>query len=142
MPALLHRWRIHPHEVTMRAPRPVALVALGASLGILSLTPAAAQAQDEPLSGILPDLILREIILQRGTIGPPHIAHFSPIEGNDANNPAVGIVQAFNNQLATQFATFPLGSSTGGLTYVFDESLGTLRRASASFGPLFAERAL
>jgi outer membrane putative beta-barrel porin/alpha-amylase len=126
----------------MRGRRPAALVAIGASIGILSLTPVAAQTQDESLSGILPELILREIILQRGQIGPPHIAHFSPIEGNDANNPAVGIVQAFNNQLATQFATFPLGSSTGGLTYVFDESLGTLRRGSASFGPLFAERAL
>jgi len=44
--------------------------------------------------------------------------------------------------MATQFATFPLGSSTGGLTYVFDESVGTFRRGSASFGPLFAERAL
>jgi hypothetical protein len=44
--------------------------------------------------------------------------------------------------MATQFSTFPLGSSTGGITYVFDESVGTLRRGSASFGPLFAERAL
>src|SRR5262245_64239928 len=125
-----------------RRMRPTAAVVIVASIGILGLSPASAHAQDPPLAGILPDLILREIILQRGMLGPPHIAHFSPIEGNDANNPAVGIVQAFNNQLATQFATFPLGSSTGGLTYVFDESLGTLRRASASFGPLFAERAL
>jgi hypothetical protein len=45
-------------------------------------------------------------------------------------------------QMATQVSTFPLGSSTGGLTYVFDESIGTFRRGSASFGPLFAERAL
>ena len=126
----------------MRGGRPAAIVAIGGSIGILGLTPSSAQAQDGPLAGILPELILHEIILQRGLLGPPHIAHFSPIEGNDTNNPAVGIVQAFNNQLATQFATFPLGSSTGGLTYVFDESLGTLRRGSASFGPLFAERAL
>ena len=121
---------------------PAATVAIAASIGILGLTPPSAQAQDGPLAGILPELILHEIILLQGRLGPPHIAHFSPIEGNDANNPAVGIVQAFTNQLATQFATFPLGSSTGGLTYVFDESLGTLRRSSASFGPLFGERAL
>jgi hypothetical protein len=44
--------------------------------------------------------------------------------------------------MATQFSTFPLGSSSGGMTYVFDESVGTFRRGSASFGPLFAERAL
>jgi hypothetical protein len=44
--------------------------------------------------------------------------------------------------MATQFSTFPLGSSSGGMTYVFDESVGTFRRGSASFGPLFAERAI
>ena len=74
-------------------------------------------------------------------MGPPHQAHFSPLT-NELNNPVVGIVQGFNSQMATQFSTFPLGSSTGGLTYVFDESVGTFRRGSASFGPLFAERAL
>ena len=126
----------------MRGRRVSAFVAIGASVGILLLTTAPAHAQDVPLAGILPDLVLREIILLPGLLPPSHVAHFSPIERNDANNPAVGIVQAFNNQLATPFATFPLGSSTGGLTYVFDESLGTLRRGSASFGPLFAERAL
>jgi hypothetical protein len=121
--------------------RPAAIVAIGVSIGILGLTPAPAHAQDA-LAQILPELILRDIILLPGMVGPAHVAHFSPLERNDANNPAVGIVHAFNNQLATQFATFPLGSSTGGLTYVFDETLGTLRRGSASFGPLFAERAL
>ena len=126
----------------MRGRTVSALATIGASIGILLLTPAPAHPQDVPLAGILPDLVLREIILLPGMLGPSHVAHFSPIERNDANNPAVGIVQAFNNQLATQFATFPLGSSTGGLTYVFDDSLGTLRRGSASFGPLFAERAL
>ena len=119
-----------------------AIVAMAVWIGLLGLTPVSAQAQEGPLAGLLPELILRDIILLPGMLGPVHIAHFSPIEVHDVNNPAVGIVQAFNNQLATQFATFPLGSSTGGLTYVFDESLGTLRRGSASFGPLFAERAL
>ena len=80
-------------------------------------------------------------MLQRGTAGPPHQAHFSPLT-NELTNPVVGIVQSFNTQMATQFATFPLGSSAGGLTYVFDESVGTFRRGSASFGSLFAERAL
>ena len=108
----------------------------------LSSTRVAAQAQDDlPLSEVLPNLVLAEIVLQRGSIGPPHQAHFTPLT-NDLNNPVVAIVQGFNTQMATQFATFPLGSSTGGLTYVFDESLGTFRRGSPSFGPLFAERAL
>ena len=106
-----------------------------------------ARAQQVPLAQVLPDLILREIVLQSPVAGLPtgtlsHVAHFSPIEANEPNNPAVGIVHAFNGQMATQFSTFPLGSSTGGLTYVFDDSVGTFRRGSASFGPLFGERAL
>ena len=43
--------------------------------------------------------------------------------------------------MISQLSTFPLGSSSGGFTYTFDESLGTFRRASSSFGPAFAERA-
>src|SRR5207248_6205380 len=117
-----------------------------ASIIILLVMSAFVQAQNLPLAQVLPDLILREIVLE-SVPGPSngnvsHTAHFSPIEGNDLNNPVVGIVQGFNTQMATQFSTFPLGSSTGGLTYVFDESVGTFRRGSSSFGPLFAERAL
>jgi hypothetical protein len=114
-----------------------------ATLG-LGAAAASARAQDLPLAQVLPDLVLREIVLQRGLIGPPHVAHFSPLDPaiNDLSNPVVSIVQRFNTQMATQFSTFPLGSSSGGMTYVFDESVGTFRRGSASFGPLFAERAL
>jgi hypothetical protein len=120
----------------------VLLVAGGTILGLVS-RPTGAQAQDVPLAQLLPELILREIVVQSPVTGTfSHAAHFSPIEANEPNNPAVAIVQAFNGQLATQFATFPLGSSTGGFTYVFDESLGTFRRGSSSFGPSFAERAV
>jgi hypothetical protein len=117
-------------------------VAIAAAILALPLTSSSALAQDVPLANLLPELILREIVLQSPAAGLSHQAHFSPLEANEPNNPAVGIVQGFNSQLATQFATFPLGSSAGSLTYVFDESLGTLRRGSSSFGPLFAERAL
>ena len=125
----------------------VLAVAAAATLG-LPLTATCARAQDVPLAQVLPELILRRIILESGiTPGLPtgalsHVAHFSPIEANEPDNPAVRIVQGFNSQVATQLSTFPLGSSTGGLTYVFDGSVGTFRRGSASFGPLFAERAL
>jgi hypothetical protein len=102
-----------------------------------------ASAQSLPLAQVLPDLILREIVLQSSTAstGFPHTAHFQP-GVNEPNNPVVAIVEGFNSQVATQFATFPLGSSSGGITYVFDETVGTFRRSSRSFGPLFAERAL
>jgi hypothetical protein len=112
-----------------------------ALLVALVLMPATARAQGLPLAELLPDLVLRDIALVPGTANPPHDAHFSPLT-NDPANPAIPIVDSFNGQMATQFSTFPIGSSSGGLTYVFDESVGTFRRASASFGPLFAERAL
>src|SRR2546428_7641494 len=130
----------------MRALKPTIQVHAAIGVAIRGLAGAAlpAQAQDLPLAQVLPDLVLREIVLQRGLVGPPHVAHFSPLDPliNDLNNPVVGIVQRFNTQMATQFATFPLGSSSGGMTYVFDESVGTFRRGSASFGPLFGERSL
>ena len=112
------------------------------SILLMSLaTPAGAQAPDTSLADLLGRMILRDITLANPETSP-HAVHFSPIEKNDLTNPAVGIVQAFNTQLATQFATFPLGTSTGGFTYTLDESLGTFTRSSGSFGPAFSERAL
>ena len=67
---------------------------------------------------------------------PNHAAHFKP--GVDQ----LQTPQQFNQQLVTQLATFPVGSSSGGFTYTFNPSLGTFSRSSESFGPLFAERAL
>jgi hypothetical protein len=37
-------------------------------------------------------------------------------------------------------ATFPVGSSAGGFTWIFDSNLRVPIRRSASFGPMFAER--
>jgi hypothetical protein len=138
----------------MRVPNAAGRVLAAVGLAILGLplTPRSALAQDVPLAHVLPELILREIILDSPPLPPgapgrlpggaTHTAHFSPIEANELNNPVVGIVQGFNTQMATQFSTFPLGSSSGGMTYVFDETVGTFRRGSSSFGPSFAERAL
>jgi hypothetical protein len=126
-------------------------LAAGAALLLSALIATPVHAQHVPLSQLLPDLILREIVLQSPPVPPgvpgvpagfTHVAHFSPIEAGELNNPVVAIVQSFNTQMATQFSTFPLGSSSGGITYTLDESVGTLRRSSASFGPSFAERAL
>jgi len=118
----------------------MALAVLGMGLGAQ-----AAQAQTSsspPLSELLPDLILRGITLPPPTIPElSHEAHFSPIDANELNNPAVGIVTNFNKAMIAQLSTFPLGSSSGGFTYTFDASVGTFRRASNSFGPAFAERA-
>src|SRR5918993_3275289 len=106
------------------------------------LTPAVAAAQSTTpppgLAGLLPGLILREVTLPSAT----HAAHFSPLSTNDQSNPAVEVVESFNKQLVVQLSTVPIGSSSGGFTYTFDPAVGTFRRASRSFGPTFAERAL
>ena len=44
--------------------------------------------------------------------------------------------------LLVDLATTPLGTSSGGFTYQFNPSLGTLERRSSTFGPFFVERAL
>jgi hypothetical protein len=126
-----------------RPPQLARLAGAAAFVAVLAGTPADLRAQDPslPLAELLPDLILRGITLPRPTNAElSHEAHFSPIEANDLNNPAVGIVQSFNKLMMTQLSTFPLGSSAGGFTYEFDSSLGTFSRASNSFGPAFAER--
>ncbi len=110
---------------------------------VFASSPALAQSGDTPLASLLPELILGEIRLPAPGGGVlSHAAHFSPLSIDDLDNPAVAIVRSFNTLLLGQLSSFPLGSSTGGLTYSFDATLGTFRRGSASFGPAFAERAL
>ncbi|HEY8535887.1 MAG TPA: hypothetical protein VIL25_05540 [Vicinamibacterales bacterium] len=42
--------------------------------------------------------------------------------------------------LLAELATLPIGSTSAGFTYRFNPALGTVERASDSFGPFFAER--
>ena len=44
--------------------------------------------------------------------------------------------------ISSQLSTFPLGSSAGGFSWTFMPGTGTFSRATESFGPIFAERAL
>lgn len=44
--------------------------------------------------------------------------------------------------LLTELTTMPLSSSSGGFTYHFNPTIGTVERASESFGPFFTERSL
>lgn len=44
--------------------------------------------------------------------------------------------------LQVELTTQPLSSSSGGFTYRFNPSLGTVERASNSFGPFYTERSL
>ena len=49
---------------------------------------------------------------------------------------------AITRLLQAELTTLPLGSSSAGFTYRLNPQLGTVERASQSFGPLFAERSL
>lgn len=101
------------------------------------LAPGAAMAQQAPLSQMLTRLIQSEIRLAPPPPGfPSHEAHFIPGEDQQL------APYLFNQQIVTQLATFPIGSSSGGFSFTFDPALGVFQRATDTFGPAFAERAL
>ena len=129
---------------------------LGISVLILLGAATAARASDTP--GGLGGLLLRffspdnPIVLQTGGGGvgggagggggrgggpaANHAAHFSSQEN------AQRILTEFDRAIATQVATFPVGSSSAAFTYSYDSSLGVYNRNTQSFGPLFTERPL
>jgi hypothetical protein len=109
-----------------------------------------AQTNGPGLSDLVPELILRGITLPGAeNPGAPHSGHFTlgnPTFGGSqgASRPDVGAiraVEAFGDRLRAQFANFPLGSSTGGFTYSFNDASGIYTRNTQSFGPAFTERA-
>ncbi len=65
-----------------------------------------------------------------------HAAHFVSQPGAQAT------LRSVNSGIAAQISTFPLGSSSAGFTYTFDEGLGVYNRTTQSFGPIFTERPL
>ena len=101
------------------------------------LAPQPVFAQDTPLSFLLVNLIQADIRLAPPPAGfLTHEAHFIP----GANQTFIPYL--FNQQIVAQIATFPIGSPTGGFAFTFDAASGTFERATNSFGPAFADRAL
>ena len=131
----------------------VAVLAVATAL-VASVLDAAAQSTttyDGPLATMVPNVLVNTIHLAvgaparvtGGTVSPPHDAHFNVLNDLSFTGPnAAATAAGVNRALASQFATFPLGSSSGGFTWNFDQSTGAYTRASQSYGPLFAERAL
>ncbi len=112
--------------------------------------PTPARAQDG-LATLVSDLILKGITLPGAdNPGRPHAGHFTlgnPTFGgsqgaSQADAASIAAVEAFADRLRSQFANFPLGSSTGGFTFSFDEGSGVYTRNTQSFGPAFTERAM
>lgn len=113
--------------------------------------PTPLHAQSDGLASLVSDLILRGITLPGAdNPGRPHAGHFTlgdPTFGgsqgpSQPDGPSIAAVEAFADRLRSQFANFPLGSSTGGFTFSFDEQSGVYTRNTDSFGPAFTERAM
>ncbi len=102
---------------------------------LFSFTRLEAGAKDDlPLSQLLTNKFSSANPLILSNTG--HAAHFNtqPV--------ALETLDLLNRGIATQVATLPLGSSSGGFTYTFDPALGVYDRSAESFGPLFGERAV
>ena len=111
---------------------------LGTALSgfILALfIPSAAAAQT--LSQIVPSLLNENTFTNDITGTPPidHRTHFFEAGLDQQNVPHV-----INQSIISQLPTFPIGSSSGSMTYTFDSALGSFTRSTESFGPSFAER--
>ena len=110
---------------------------------VLVIAGAAGPARAQSSEG-LAGLLLRffspsnPVVLAPNTANPAlsHDAHFI----SQAN--AQATLRQLNAGIAAQLSTFPIGSSSGGFTFTFDESLGVYNRTTQSFGPIFAERPL
>ena len=107
-------------------------------------------ANGQGLADLVPDLILNGITLPGGAApGNPHAGHFTlgnPTAGGSqaasrVDSATILAVENFNGSFIRQLANVPLGTSTGGFTFTFDEKTGTYTRGSNSFGPSFTERA-
>lgn len=64
----------------------------------------------------------------------PHYAHF-------LGSAQTTINQTLSSAIGTQLAVLPFMSPASGYTYQFDSNLGVFTRSTASFGPIYSERA-
>lgn len=90
-------------------------------------SPAAAQ-QSQTMNDVLSFLLTNQSV-QTGDVAVDRLA-------------AQATRDTISRALLVDLATMPLGSSSGGFTYQFNPTLGTLERRSSTFGPFFVQRAL
>ena len=105
------------------------VVTILATISLLLVSPSFSQSTD--LADIIGNVFAETVVLDGNT----HNAHFQ-----DAGLLS-SLGTSINQALASQLSTFPVSSSSGGFTFVYDPATGGFSRASESFGPIFAERA-
>ncbi len=111
-----------------RIPTTVVLVLLGIGAAGGASAQQASQPQQQTMNDVLTFLLTNQ----------------SVVTGNfqQDRTAATATRDTIARALLVDIATMPLGSSSGGFTYEFNPTLGTLQRRSATFGPYFVERAL
>jgi hypothetical protein len=116
---------------------------VGRSGRLLSLTalcsiavPGAVAAQG-PLAGLV-SRVIQESTINRTQPGSTvvHEAHFLVGESLALS------ARQMNVELGTQLLSFPLGSSSGGFSFITNSMTGEVSVGSETFGPAFAERAI
>src|SRR5262245_43276637 len=91
-------------------------------LAIAAVSPAPA----DNLADLIPTLFDQTVRLAPPPPGfPSHEAHF--VDQGDRLRAAGTLL---NDSLLSQISTFPIGSSAGGFTYTYDETLGVFNRSS------------
>jgi hypothetical protein len=111
---------------------------LSTLMAVLLGMPSISAAQ-QPLADLLPNLYSEVLDINLGAF----VAVFGPGAKNEIlTGRQFDALQQTTQLLGSQLSSFPLGSSAGGFTWTFEPGSGTFTRASESFGPIFAERAL
>jgi hypothetical protein len=118
--------------------RSLAALILGPVLLAIAPGPLQAQTPRPDLSTVMRSQIL-DIWLSR-TPGGQRILIDPPSADLRTLSPFTLVTQ-IEQQIGSQLANLPIGSSSGGFTYSFDSSIGTFTRSTDTFGPAFAERA-
>src|SRR5688572_2235358 len=94
---------------------------------LLSLGPASSSASGQTVESVLDFLVTG------------HSVETGSVERDAAA--AAATSETISSALLANLATLPISTSSGGFIYRFSPELGTMQRASASFGPFFVERA-
>jgi hypothetical protein len=122
---LIHEPRLYPRL------RQAAIVSFLAAAVLLTSSPAVAQSSTATTTTV--EQILEFLVLNQG------------VQTGDADQDlaaAEATRATLTRALLASVATTPVGSPSGGFTYRLNPELGTVERASDTFGPLYLERAL
>jgi hypothetical protein len=93
-------------------------------------------------TGVMPPAAARAQTITDGLVGLLNTQTLQPGDVVKDQGAALTTTQTVARALSIELATIPVTSSAGGFVYRFNRSLAVVERASDSFGPFFAERAL